>query len=152
MSRSRHSLCLHRRAHPVCVPARDLRVIAHRMLHFRASAAKMPSILSRITRAYRYLIRRSFQRTVSCLRNYSFVSLAKTEQVPSLSICEARQSGCLAQHGDHAAEAPTIFFMPHCDMTLYESVLKANWTLQRLGNMLLIGNPISEYIAKYAAP
>ncbi|KIM80814.1 hypothetical protein PILCRDRAFT_518728 [Piloderma croceum F 1598] len=41
---------------------------------------------------------------------------------------------------------PTLLFMPHCDRNLYENVLRANWTQERLQNMLLIANCFSEYV------
>ncbi|GAW03189.1 SRR1-domain-containing protein [Lentinula edodes] len=43
-------------------------------------------------------------------------------------------------------EEPTILFMPHCDLALYESVLSANWSLIRLKNSLFICNHFDDYI------
>jgi len=40
---------------------------------------------------------------------------------------------------------PTILFMPHCDRNLYENVLRANWTSERLQNILFIANRFSDY-------
>ncbi|KAI0721566.1 SRR1-domain-containing protein [Cerioporus squamosus] len=45
----------------------------------------------------------------------------------------------------HALESPTIAFMPHCDLHLYENLLRENWSRERLPNVLLIANPLSEY-------
>ncbi|KAJ4496803.1 SRR1-domain-containing protein [Lentinula lateritia] len=43
-------------------------------------------------------------------------------------------------------EEPTILFMPHCDLALYESVLAANWFSSRLNNSLFICNHLDDYI------
>ena len=36
--------------------------------------------------------------------------------------------------------------MPHCDMELYEALLKANWSKEGLGNLVLIGNNLADYL------
>ncbi|KAF5387126.1 hypothetical protein D9615_001843 [Tricholomella constricta] len=41
---------------------------------------------------------------------------------------------------------PTLCFMPHCDMELYESLLKANWSRSSLRNLLLVANRLADYI------
>ncbi|KAJ3894177.1 SRR1-domain-containing protein [Lentinula edodes] len=43
-------------------------------------------------------------------------------------------------------EEPTMLFMPHCDLALYESVLAANWSSSRLNNSLFICNHFDDYI------
>jgi len=35
--------------------------------------------------------------------------------------------------------------MPHCDLELYENILRANWTKERLRRLLLIGNHLGRY-------
>jgi len=45
-----------------------------------------------------------------------------------------------------ATNGPTILFMPHCDLTLYERVLCVNWTLDRLENILFICNHFDDYL------
>jgi len=50
------------------------------------------------------------------------------------------------QQGHCAVDAPTILFMPHCDLTLYENILAANWSIERLSNILLVSNDLSDYI------
>ncbi|KAG6831295.1 hypothetical protein H0H92_011502 [Tricholoma furcatifolium] len=47
---------------------------------------------------------------------------------------------------DHALDRPTLCFMPHCDLELYESVIKANWTRGRLPRLLLVANRLMDYI------
>ena len=44
---------------------------------------------------------------------------------------------------------PTIVFMPHCAIQLYESVLRSNWAPDRIDKILLIGNRIREYSEKF---
>ncbi|RPD65925.1 hypothetical protein L226DRAFT_530050 [Lentinus tigrinus ALCF2SS1-7] len=61
----------------------------------------------------------------------------------------------LAQHGlipfpenrmaRHVLKSPTIAFMPHCDLHLYENLLRENWSKAQLPNVLLIANRLSEY-------
>ncbi|KAJ3776717.1 SRR1-domain-containing protein [Lentinula raphanica] len=40
----------------------------------------------------------------------------------------------------------SILFMPHCDLTLYESVLAARWSPERLRNVVFVGNHFDDYI------
>ncbi|KAF8892567.1 SRR1-domain-containing protein [Infundibulicybe gibba] len=49
------------------------------------------------------------------------------------------------RNGHYRMEAPTICFMPHCDMGLYENVLQANWTADQLSKLLLIANRLADY-------
>ncbi|KAF9466327.1 hypothetical protein BDZ94DRAFT_1251671 [Collybia nuda] len=46
----------------------------------------------------------------------------------------------------YVLERPTICFMPHCDMELYENILKANWEAQKLHNLFLVANRLVDYI------
>ena len=41
--------------------------------------------------------------------------------------------------------SPTLVFMPHCELDLYENLLRANWTSSRLPNVLLVANALSDY-------
>ncbi|KAH8107196.1 SRR1-domain-containing protein [Cristinia sonorae] len=41
---------------------------------------------------------------------------------------------------------PTIVFMPHCDLHLYENLIHENWTTDRMSRLLLIANRLSEYV------
>ncbi|PPQ68941.1 hypothetical protein CVT25_009035 [Psilocybe cyanescens] len=40
---------------------------------------------------------------------------------------------------------PTICFMPHCDIELYDTLLRANWN-KALSNLFLLGNRLQEYL------
>ncbi|KZT26499.1 SRR1-domain-containing protein [Neolentinus lepideus HHB14362 ss-1] len=48
-------------------------------------------------------------------------------------------------NGKHEIDAPTIVFMPHCDVKLYETILAANWTKKSLRNVLFICNQFGQY-------
>jgi len=45
----------------------------------------------------------------------------------------------------HSLSVPTIAYMPHCDMALYESFLRVNWTRDRLSLVVLIANNLADY-------
>ena len=40
---------------------------------------------------------------------------------------------------------PTVFFMPHCSVQLYDRLLSANWSLACLSRTLVVGNSFSAY-------
>lgn len=46
----------------------------------------------------------------------------------------------------YAMNHPTLCFMPHCDMELYENLIRANWSKKRLPNLLLVANRLTDYI------
>ncbi|KAI0807220.1 SRR1-domain-containing protein [Fomes fomentarius] len=56
--------------------------------------------------------------------------------------CEAR----------HELDSPTIVYMPHCDLHLYENLFRENWSAQRLPNILLIANRLNEYAERCVQP
>ncbi|KAF8638898.1 hypothetical protein AX17_001949 [Amanita inopinata Kibby_2008] len=68
-----------------------------------------------------------------------------------LSLLQGLQVTVLSdnRNGLYSIDAPTIVFMPHCDMELYENMLKANWKPgpQAL-SLLIIANQLSDYIDK----
>lgn len=39
--------------------------------------------------------------------------------------------------------------MPHCDMELYENLIKTNWSRERLPNLVLVANRLADYIDRY---
>ncbi|KAH9854032.1 hypothetical protein C2E23DRAFT_894228 [Lenzites betulinus] len=49
------------------------------------------------------------------------------------------------RRASYGLRGPTIAFMPHCDLDLYENVLRENWSRARLPNILLIANRLHEY-------
>ncbi|KAF7304668.1 Translation machinery-associated protein 20 [Mycena kentingensis (nom. inval.)] len=48
--------------------------------------------------------------------------------------------------GSYPLDAPTILWMPHCDLELYENVLSANWSHDKLAFMTLIANRLGDYV------
>ncbi|KAG2116678.1 SRR1-domain-containing protein [Suillus discolor] len=55
----------------------------------------------------------------------------------------------LFQDGKHAVERPTILFMPHCDLKLYENIIGANWSEEQLARIIFVANRFSDYTDKY---
>lgn len=55
-----------------------------------------------------------------------------------------------AQTVQHSQHYPTIFFMPHCDLKLYEIVLRANWSRQHLCSMVFLANSFGDYFDQCA--
>ena len=45
-------------------------------------------------------------------------------------------------------ETPTLVFMPHCGVKLYERFLRANWTDEGRGRMILVGNDLRAYVER----
>ncbi|KAJ1668051.1 hypothetical protein IW140_000784 [Coemansia sp. RSA 1813] len=43
------------------------------------------------------------------------------------------------------AARQTLFYMPHCEIFLYENLLSANWTIESLSRIMLIGNNLQRY-------
>lgn len=43
---------------------------------------------------------------------------------------------------------PTICFMPHCDIVIYENLLQANWSKERLSNIVLVANRLADYLER----
>ncbi|EGO21000.1 hypothetical protein SERLADRAFT_335274, partial [Serpula lacrymans var. lacrymans S7.9] len=54
----------------------------------------------------------------------------------------------LFQNAKHPVIRPTILYMPHCDMDLYENIIRENWTREQLSNIIFIANRFSDYIDK----
>lgn len=71
---------------------------------------------------------------------------------PVLSVTESRvleTFGCFVmsinEHGRREALKPTMFFMPHCEAELYNNLLRANWKLNCIKNIVLFGNSFETY-------
>jgi hypothetical protein len=62
----------------------------------------------------------------------------------TLILFAKRQDGPVS----HVLSVPTIAYMPHCDMVLYESFLRENWSKDRISFMTLIANTLADYIER----
>ena len=49
------------------------------------------------------------------------------------------------EEGCRPVDSPTIFYMPHCGKLLYDNVLRANWSCNRLSKVIIIGNKFNHY-------
>ena len=47
-----------------------------------------------------------------------------------------------------SSEENTLWYMPHCDLELYDAVLKANWEDSKLQKLTFISNQFSHYVEK----
>ncbi|KAJ7632459.1 hypothetical protein FB45DRAFT_503949 [Roridomyces roridus] len=50
-----------------------------------------------------------------------------------------------ASEGRYPLDSPTLLWMPHCDLDLYESILAANWTREQLSYVILVSNRLGDY-------
>lgn len=41
-----------------------------------------------------------------------------------------------------AVKQPTLFFMPHCGVSIYHNLLASNWTPERLSKVVMLGNSL----------
>jgi hypothetical protein len=48
----------------------------------------------------------------------------------------------------HTRGDASFLFMPHCDIHVYEAVLRANWSPVALSRIYLLGNTLTDYITK----
>ncbi|XP_074643433.1 SRR1-like protein [Tubulanus polymorphus] len=48
------------------------------------------------------------------------------------------------EEGKHLVSGPTVFYMPHCGKALYNNLLWANWSREKLQEISIIGNSFSE--------
>jgi hypothetical protein len=39
--------------------------------------------------------------------------------------------------------------MPHCDIDIYENLLQANWSKEKLSNILLVANRLADYLDRF---
>lgn len=42
-----------------------------------------------------------------------------------------------------------MLYMPHCDLQLYERVIRANWTLDGLCKAVFLANRFRDYVDKW---
>ncbi|KAK9090995.1 hypothetical protein Sjap_024172 [Stephania japonica] len=49
------------------------------------------------------------------------------------------------EQGRRVALKPTVFFMPHCEVALYDNLVLANWKVEHLNQMVIFGNSFRSY-------
>jgi hypothetical protein len=68
----------------------------------------------------------------------------------SILTCIAQSLDALGfQNAAHSISNPTLIFMPHCDISLYENMLRQNWSIHNLPNMFFIANQFQDYVDRY---
>lgn len=55
-------------------------------------------------------------------------------------------TGKEALDASHTLSNHTLLVMPHCDIELYTKVLDANWRHGGLNTLLMLGNPLDQYL------
>ncbi|KAH7924552.1 hypothetical protein BV22DRAFT_497717 [Leucogyrophana mollusca] len=50
------------------------------------------------------------------------------------------------KNAKHPLGRPTILYMPHCDIGLYENIIRENWTVEQLSGIVFIANRLAEYL------
>jgi len=50
----------------------------------------------------------------------------------------------LKQEGKRTVTKPTLFYMPHCGKALYNNLLWANWHIDKLKYVTILGNSFTE--------
>ena len=53
-----------------------------------------------------------------------------------------------AEPENYATNPDTVVYMPHCDLSLFERFLRDNWFPERIQNIILVGNTLSDYADK----
>ncbi|EPS70770.1 sensitivity to red light reduced protein 1 [Genlisea aurea] len=69
------------------------------------------------------------------------ISLTESRILKSLGCCVLSVN----EQCRRKAHEPTLFFMPHCEFFMYENLLEENWDVDRLSNVVLLGNSFSKY-------
>ncbi|KAJ7176832.1 SRR1-domain-containing protein, partial [Mycena filopes] len=69
------------------------------------------------------------------------------DQLGLCTLSEDRAKGRSFIRSDHNLMGESISIqMPHCDLDLYEGVLAANWSEEKLPNAILIANRLGDYV------
>lgn len=83
-------------------------------------------------------------------------SIEVYDPVLSQSECKVIQGlGCspiaVNEEGRRTIDRPTVFYMPHCEDWLYDNLLQANWTPQKLSRLVILGNSFSSYQERWSS-
>jgi hypothetical protein len=52
----------------------------------------------------------------------------------------------MSKNAPHVFSQPTLVIMPHCDIGLYKQLLESNWSRQSLSMIIVLGNPLDQYL------
>ena len=55
-------------------------------------------------------------------------------------------SPMMSKNATHIFSRPTLVIMPHCDVGLYNQLLESNWSRQSLSMIVVLGNPLDQYL------
>ncbi|GAB1517647.1 hypothetical protein RhiTH_000696 [Rhizoctonia solani] len=55
------------------------------------------------------------------------------------------------QKGVHVIDTPTLVYMPHCGIGLYERFLRANWSGEGMNRIILVANDMAAYTESASA-
>jgi len=50
-----------------------------------------------------------------------------------------------AEPENYTTSPDTVVYMPHCDLSLFETFLRDNWFSGRISNIILVGNDLSDH-------
>jgi len=53
-----------------------------------------------------------------------------------------------AEPENYVTSPDTVVYMPHCDLSLFETFLRDNWFPERISNIILVGNNLSDHADK----
>lgn len=51
---------------------------------------------------------------------------------------------CVTQH-DLLFDVPTLVYMPHCPRSLFDDLLRKNWSVEALKRLVILGNRLDMY-------
>jgi len=57
-----------------------------------------------------------------------------------------------AAAADHRVTESTLFYMPHCDASVYNDVLDANWAAESLPELAILGNSFEHMQERWSGP
>ena len=50
------------------------------------------------------------------------------------------------KRGAYVIDTPTLVYVPHCGVELYERFLRANWSAEAMGRIILVANNLAAYV------
>jgi hypothetical protein len=84
----------------------------------------------------------------SYLRDYAGYTVLSVRIHGDSLASPPRSNSFQAEPNDYAIGPCTVAYMPHCDLSLFERFLGDNWCPERIRNMFIVGNNLSDYADK----